>query len=195
MRSREGSELGVHRVLLEHGHQLDLLELGPPLGEMAHFVAHGLQVAAGRAGGGVHALLDGAAPLADAGDLLLEALLGGGQRSPAAVGVGPLGLQRGQLGLDRGEARRLGQAVASVLQLGEGSVEVLHREEVVEDVGHRSSSEAASARASGSASASAASAMAMASSQVNQRASGLSPGGGAGSASAPSSRYRRSRCV
>ena len=76
------------------------------------------------------------AALADAADLLLEVLLGGRQRGAAGRGVRPLGLQPGQLRLHGGEARRLGQRGAPVLQLGDGRVEVLDGQQVGEGVRH-----------------------------------------------------------
>ena len=39
-------------------------------------------------------------------------------------------------GLDRGQARRLGQRIAPVLELRDGGVEVLHRQQVLQVVGH-----------------------------------------------------------
>ena len=80
------------------------------------------------------------APLGDDGDLLLEVLLRGRQHAAPRRRVGLLGRQRAQLRLRRGEARRLGQRVTAMLELGDGGVEVLDREQVVEDVGHDSAS-------------------------------------------------------
>ena len=182
----QGRELGLDGLLREHGLELLLLELGAPLGQVAHLFVHGLQVAARRARRRVHALLDAVPPFGDAGDLLLERLLSGAQLGPASVRIGPLRLEHAELGLQPAQAGRLGQRVAPVLQLGQRRVEVLDGEQVLQGVGHVSSS--AAARASGRASTSAASASTIASSQLNQRASGLSPGGGCGSSSAPSRR-------
>ena len=85
---------------------------------------------------GVHPLLDDAAALADDGDLLLQLLLGGGQHAASRRRVGPLGLERGQLRLHRGEPRRLDQRLAPVLELRDGRVEILDGQQVLEGVGH-----------------------------------------------------------
>ena len=76
------------------------------------------------------------APLADAADLLLEILLRGGQHGAPRRGIGPLGLERGQLRLHGGQARRLDERSAPVLELRDGGVEVLDGEQVRQVVGH-----------------------------------------------------------
>ena len=58
------------------------------------------------------------------------------ERGAAGRGLRPLGLQPGQLPLHGGEARRLGQRGAPVLQLGDGRVEVLDRQQVGQAVRH-----------------------------------------------------------
>ena len=153
---------------------------------MPHLFVHGLQVAARGAGGGVHPLLNDAHPLADDADLLLEILLRGGEHGAPRGGVVPLRLERGQLPFHGGQSRRLDERRTPVLELRDGGVEVLDGEQTRQVVGHSVASY--SARASGSASISAGSAIRSASSQLHQQASGLSSGGGMGSASAPSSR-------
>ena len=85
-------------------------------------------------------MLNGVAPLSDGGDLLLELLLRGRQGATPRRRVGLLDGQRAQLRLRRGESGRLGQRVAPVLELCDGRVEVLDREQVAQDVGHDSAS-------------------------------------------------------
>ena len=104
------------------------------------------------------------APLADDGDLLLELLLRGGQHGAPRRGVGPLGLERGQLPFHGGQSRRLDERGTPVLELRDGGVEVLDGEQARQVVGHAVASYAARAR--GSASISAGSAIPSASSQL-----------------------------
>ena len=63
-----------------------------------------------------------------------------GQHGAARRGVGPLGLEGGQLRFDGGESRRLDERGASVLELRDGRVAVLDGEQVGQVVRHASSS-------------------------------------------------------
>ena len=151
---------------------------------MPDLLVHGLEVTGGGAAGGVHPLLDTGAALVGHGDLCLEVLLGRHQVTAARRQPGLLRGQCGQLGLERDQPDPLGQRHPAMLELGDQRVQVLHGQEPVERaVTHADASH--SARAIGKAAARASSAIADASSHANQRASGLSPGGGCGSSAAP----------
>ena len=56
------------------------------------------------------------------------------------AGVGPLGLEGGQLRFDAGQSRRLDERGAPVLELRDGGVAVLDGEQVCQVVGHARSS-------------------------------------------------------
>ena len=134
-------QLGVDGILLEHGHQLQLLELGPALGQVPHLVVHGLQVAARGAGGGVHALLHDAAPLGDAARSAPRAPSG----CPPARRAAPQRPTRSASSAASSASTAASpdvsaSACAAVLQLRDGGVEVLDGEQVAECVGHASAS-------------------------------------------------------
>ena len=160
----------------------------PPVGQVPHLLVHRLQVAARRAGGGVHALLDGVAPLGDAGDLLLEVLLRGRRARHAAPPRRPPRSPARAAAPRRGTSpdvstqggARCWSWVMDVSRSCTASRWCEDRRSR-HDPRRRRGPAAARRRAP-------ASAMARASSQSHQRASGLSPGGGMRVGVAPSRR-------
>ena len=162
---------------------------------MADLLVHGLQVAGGGAPGGVHPLLD-AGPRSVTTAIWPSSSFWVAINSARRPIEGDLfGLQGGQLALETGEPAALGQGGPLVLQLGDRRVEVLYDQQLAEGPLTGASASLMTrlthdmvshcGRAMTNAGASASSAMAPASSQPHQRASGLSPGGGAGSSSGP----------
>ncbi len=184
---------GVDRLLIDHGHKLLVLQLATTLIEVTHLFVHGLQVSGRRAAGGVHPLLDAAAALVDRGDLCLQLLLRRRERAllpPTAPSRAASACNSASRAVRPKRSASTSRRCASwVINVSRSCTTSSRSNDSVTPpplnlpcrwppLSRPDSSASHSARATTKAGASASSAIAAASSQSNQRASGLSPGGG-----------------